>query len=85
MKEPSYNIYNEYAYSSQNINGDDTEENFFVQKTYIGRHSYCDITKIDEEFLTQVCEAENCKLCLTDQTCISCIDNSQLSDYGNSC
>ena len=80
--EPSYDIYNDYAYSIQNI-GDDTEESFFEPKTYIGRHSYCDIIKINDDSLADECEAQNCKLCLSNQTCILCEDNSKLSENGN--
>ena len=83
VKDPSYNIYNDYAYSIQNIGGD-TEESFFEPKTYIGRHSYCDITKINEDLLTQECEVEYCNFCLTDhQTCISCEYKLKLSEEGN--
>ena len=70
VKEPNYNIYNDYAYLIQNINGNDTEENYFEQKTYIGRHSYCNIIKINDDSLADECEAQNCKLCLSNQTCI---------------
>ena len=83
--EPNYNIYKDYAYSFQNLGGHDTEENFFIPKTYIGRHSYCDIIAINDGLIIQDCNSQNCKYCLTNQACISCENNLllHLSEDGN--
>ena len=70
-KEPSYDIYNNYSYLKENINGDnfenDDEVGYFEPQTFIGRNSYVNII-FEDGLLTDNCN--DCQLCLTDGTCI---------------
>ena len=85
-KQPNYSDYNEYAISAENIcdgEDDDTEEEFFVPKTYLGRHSYCSIT-ISLNLFSRSCSEDYCQLCTNDNKCFLCLYGYKLSINGDS-
>ena len=81
-KEPDYNTYKQYTNSIENINGEDTESNYFTPKIYLGRYSYCTF-EINKDSLTDQCEDEFCEFCLSDNTCIKCKNKFKLTQDGN--
>ena len=81
--EPNYTTHIKYFNSSTNINENDTEENYYSPKRYIGRHSYCNII-LEENSIFDDCNDNNCELCLINKTCIKCKDNFKFYHDGNS-
>ena len=90
--EPVYDIYKNYfeIRDSRYCLGYDDEKNYFEsqRKSYIGRHSYCNIV-INEEVITNVCNDINCDRCLNngEKTCINCRYSYELveNDGGKIC
>ena len=75
--DPDYENLDDYTHSiNKDFCGEDNcdkEEEFYEKKLYEGRNSYCNIV-INSDNITNICDDENCAVCLSSKTssCVTC-------------
>ena len=75
--DPDYENLDDYTHSiNKDFCGEDNcdkEEEFYKKKLFEGRNSYCNIV-INSDNITNICDDENCAVCLSSKTssCVTC-------------
>ena len=84
LTEPNYEDINNYIINSYSINGNiEKEEKYYQYNNYTGKSS--NFTLIISDTMNTNCHDENCALCFTNNTCITCKYNYTINSNIKTC